>query len=185
VEDASIIALFIERDEKAIAELDAKYGALCRGLIGRILNDRRDAEECLNDLYMRMWRSIPPAEPKNLEAFAAKAARNEALMIIRRDVSKRGAAGVPLSEIAESLPAPESVEDGVIAAALTEEIDRFLKKKGAEKRGIFLRRYWFFDTVKEIAERYRTNEDRVNSILFRLRKELKGHLEKEGFFYEK
>ncbi|MBR4742884.1 MAG: sigma-70 family RNA polymerase sigma factor [Oscillospiraceae bacterium] len=185
MEDASIIALLKNRDENAIAELAAKYGGLCRSLIFRMLSDRRDAEECLNSMYLRLWNSIPPAEPGNLEAYVAKAARNEALMVIRKNGSARSlAAAVPLSELEECLPARESVEDSMTARALTEAINGFLKCTGTEKRGMFLRRYWFFDSMKEIAARYGTSETRVRTILFRTRKALMSYLKKEGFFNE-
>lgn len=182
MDDSSIIALFNSRDENALAELSAKYGGICRGLISRILTDNRDSEECFNSVLMRLWSSIPPAEPRNLGAYVAKAARNEALMMARK---KPRRAELPIAELEEWLPSPRGVEDDLQARSLNEAIYEFLKRADSEKRAIFLRRYWFLDPVKEIASRYKTSEGRVKSILFRTRKELRKYLEQEGFFHDR
>ena len=179
VEDARIIALLNERDEKAISVLMDKYGGLCRSLISGILKDRRDAEECLNTVFMKLWTSIPPARPNDLAAYIAKTARNEALMRYRRNKAARIGSEVPIDELELFIPSGEIPgEDG----GLVSSIGEFLKKQPELHRYAFMRRYWFFDTVKEIAQKCGSSESRIASMLFRMRNALRKYLEKEGYF---
>lgn len=180
MDDRELIAMLNARDESAVHALFETYGGLCRSIISHIVRDRRDAEECMNSVAMSIWRSIPPARPRDLKAYVAKAARNEALMVIRRNRAKRNAGvTVPLDELEACLPAPSGPEAEAETKELTRAINRFLKTLSAEKRGVFLRRYWFFDSVKEIAARYGISESKTASMLSRMRAALRGYLEKE------
>lgn len=181
MEDPIIIALLKKRDEKAVSMLMEKYGGLCRSLISRILSDKRDAEECVNGVFMRLWESIPPAKPNDLKAYIAKTARNEALMRLRKNNSSRIKTEVPLDEVELFLPSSETAEE---ATALKACIEGFLKKQSAERRFVFMRRYWFFDPVKDIAKMAGMSESKVTSLLFRTRNALRKHLEKEGYSIE-
>ena len=158
-----------------------KYGGLCRSLISNVLEDRRDAEECLNSVFMRMWTSIPPAAPKDLKAYIAKAARNEALMKLRSNKAARIGSEAPLEEMALFLPAGDEAEGRELADCIGE----FLKDQPKANRTAFIRRYWFFDPVKDIAARYGMSEKKVSQLLFRTRNALRKHLEKEGYFHDR
>lgn len=182
MDDREILILLNERNEEAVSAMTERYGGLCRSLIGNILRDERDIEECLNSVFMRLWSSIPPAQPENLTAYTAKTARNEALMRLR--TNKRGSAEIPTpaEELTGCLPPPDGE---VIAKELTERINCFLKELPSEKRKIFVRRYWFFDPIRDISRRLGISESKVKSTLFRLRNELKEYLGKEGLIDEK
>lgn len=180
MDDLQIIEMLKRRDPDAAEALLEKYGGLCRSIAAHVLRDPRDIEETVNGVMMRLWSSIPPAEPRNLKAYSAKAARNEALMRIRRDRSAANAAVMlPIEELEAVLPAPQGAEESAEAGELIRALNRFLETLGSEKRRVFLRRYWFFDPVAEIAENFGTSESKVKSILFRTRNELRNFLVKE------
>ena len=181
MDDSELIALFNRRDENAVAALMDKYGGLCRSLIGNILRDRRDVEECVNNVLFGIWSSIPPASPNDLKAYVAKAARNEALMRIRSNRAARIEHQVPFEEMELFLP---SAHDDAGAIELRELIERFLKEQSPERRTVFLRRYWLFEPVADIAKKCGMSESKVTSLLFRTRNSLRNYLEKEGFFNE-
>lgn len=181
MEDSEILLLLNKRDETAVAALVERFGGLCRSVMGNILRDRRDVEECLNSVLMRLWSSIPPARPKDLAAYTAKAARNEALMRLRRNGAALEDSKLPLDELELFLPASESAEDGI---ALRELIELFLKKQSEERRRIFILRYWFFEPVEAIAEKCGVSQSKVTSLLFRTRNSLRKYLESEGWFDE-
>ncbi len=178
--DEGIISLLNKRDESAVAALMDKYGALCRSLIGHILRDRRDVEECANNVLLRLWASIPPASPRDLKAYVAKTARNEALMRVRSNRAKGLDSQIPLDELELFLPGSENTEE---AAELKDLIERFLKSQSRERRGVFIRRYWLFEPVDEIARALGMSESKVKSLLFRTRNALREYLEKEGGIY--
>lgn len=177
--DSELIALLNKRDESALTALMDKYGALCRSLIGNILRDRRDVEECLNNMLFNIWASIPPASPKDLKAYAAKAARNEALMRVRANKARRLQNEIPLDELELFLPGSGSASE---AAELKDLIERFLNELSRERRVVFIRRYWLFESVDEIARSLDMSESKVKSLLFRTRNALREYLEKEGRF---
>lgn len=180
MEDSQIIDLLNKRDETAVTALMDKYGGLCRGLIGNVLTDRRDIEECLNGVMFRLWSAIPPARPENLMAYAAKTARNEALTRARTLKTKEGLDS-SLEEMEFFLPA---VQNESRAFELRELISLFLSGQTKLRRDVFIRRYWYFESNKEIAKRYSVSESKITSLLFRTRNALRNHLEKEGFFDE-
>lgn len=185
MEDSLIIELLNKRDEAAVSVLSEKYGGLCRSITSNLLSDSRDVEECVSSVLFRLWSSIPPAEPHDLTAYVAKAARNEALMRYRQNAAKRNfAASIPLEEIGDCLSGGADVEDELQAKALASAVERFVKTLPSEQRRIFMRRYWFFDSAKAIASLFGTNEKRINTILAKTRRQLRRYLVKEEFINE-
>ena len=182
MEDHEIVALFWARSEEAIRQASNKYGRYCRYIAEGILHSREDSEECVNDALLQAWRTIPPHRPERLAVFLGKITRNLSLDRWERErAQKRGGGEVSLAleELQDCLPAPNS---GQLAEdlALSEACNRFLAALPAEARKIFLRRYWYFSPVKEIAGDYGLSESRVKMSLLRSRKKLKRWLEKEG-----
>ncbi len=181
MEDEEIVELYFARDERALRETEAKYGPLCRKIAINILGAPQDAEECVNDVYLALWDAIPPARPRSLMAFAAGVTRRQALKRLRHDSAGKRSPGclVPLSELAEVLP-DERFSSGVEDEDLARLIGRFLREQSPEARCVFIRRYWYFDSVRDIAGRYGFSENKVKSLLFRGRNRLKDYLRKEG-----
>ena len=181
MDDLSIIELYFARDEQAIKETDKKYGKLCYRIAYNILNNNEDSEECVNDTYIGVWNAIPPTRPKSLMAFLCKITRNISLKRIEAMArQKRSQATiVSLDELAEILP-DESIGENITNDNLTELISDFLRKEKADVRNVFIRKYYFFDSVGDIAKRYGFTEDKVKSMLYHTRKKLKDHFIKEG-----
>lgn len=182
MEDTQIIQLFFARDQQAITELDTKYGGACRSLSCRILNDRLDAEECVNDAYLGTWNAIPPARPDPLLTFLLKIVRNLSIKRYHANtaVKRNSLYDVALSEVARDVTAPETVETEVEAQSLARLIEAFLDSLSRENRVIFLRRYWFSDSYEDIAHRVGLTEKNVSVRLTRLRRQLRAHLAREG-----
>ena len=183
MEDEKIIDLYWAREEEAIVETDKKYGNYCRSLSMRILKSREDSEECVNDTWLRAWSSMPPGRPACLCAFLGKITRN--LSISRYRMNRAGKRGggemeLVLTELEDCIPSAESVEEEMEGKELAAAIDRFLRGLGEEGRNIFVRRYFYLDSVREIEDRFRVSESKVKSQLFRLRNRLREQLEKEG-----
>ena len=183
MDDARITELFLRRDETAITAAAEKYGPRLHALARNLLGSDADAEECVNDAWLEAWNRIPPHEPRDyLFPFLAKIVRAKALNRVRaRTAEKRGGELVPLTEeLAELLPGPGNTEGAAEAADLAASVSRWLRGVSAEKRRVFLRRYWYAASVREIAEACGMSEGKVKSLLWRARRELKRHLEKEG-----
>lgn len=183
MEDHQIVELYWARSERAIPETADKYGRYCYSIACHILHSREDSEECVNDTYLHAWNAMPPQRPNKLSAFLGRITRN--LSLNRWDkysAEKRGAGQVFLSldELRECIPTPDRAEQIVDDIALADIFNRFLASLSAENRKIFMRRYWYFSSVKEIAEDYRFSESKVKMSLLRSRKSLKQFLEKEG-----
>lgn len=178
MEDQGIISLFFARDERAIAETRKKYGPLCMHLAGRILGNHQDAEECVDDAYFGLWNTIPPERPTFFQAFLCKIVRNFSLKRLEYNTArKRCPTGtVAFEELENLLP----YEDDRSEEELGELINRFLHNEKPLYRQVFLRKYWFFDSIEEIAQRFACSESAVKSMLMRTRKRLKTYLEKEG-----
>lgn len=181
MEDSSIVALFWARDEQALTETSAKYGKYCWSISFHILKNRQDAEECVNDTYVQAWNAMPPQKPFALGAFLGKITRNLSINVYRsRTAQKRGGklTQVVIDELLEcGNDGPEALLE---AAELSRLLDRFLRELPQKDCCIFLRRYWYVDTLEEIAGRYGLSLGSVKSSLFRSRKKLKAYLEKEG-----
>ena len=184
MDDGRIVDLYLARDETAIARTSEKYGAALRTLANRILDDEPASEECENDTYLEAWNRIPPHEPRDyLFPFIARIARHFAIdRCRRRDAQKRSAVLCELTQELElCLPAKENVEAEVNASELAAVIRRFLALCTEEQRGIFLRRYWYFDTIPAVAARFGFTESKVKVTLHRLRERLRAVLEEEGW----
>lgn len=183
MEDEKIVDLFFERSEQAIRELDKKYGKLCRRLSRNIVNNAQDAEECVSDAYLGAWNAIPPARPNPLPGYLCKIVRNISLKAYHsKGAAKRNSAyTVAMEEIEGCLADPNTVESAVEAEELAQIIARFLDTLTAENRVIFMRRYWFADSCREIAGLVGLTEKNVTVRLTRIRQKLKEYLiKKEG-----
>lgn len=181
--DAAIVELYWQRQERAIAETKTKYGAYCHAIARRILNDVQDAEECVNDTYLGAWNAMPPHRPTNLGTFLGKIARNLSLKRWRaRSAAKRGSGEVALSldELEECVAGTGSVEEHIEAEELASLIDGFLAGLSADDRRMFVCRYWHFDAVADIAQRFDFSQSKVKMSLKRTRDKLAVYLEQEG-----
>jgi RNA polymerase sigma-70 factor (ECF subfamily) len=177
MDDNEIIDLFWQRSEDALTECGSKFGGYCRTIAKNILDNDGDADECVNDTWLRAWNAIPPAKPSRLKAFLAKITRNLALDLYEKLSSqKRGGDSIEiaLDELAE-IAAPEADSNEI-----TKVINEFLRSEPAENSDIFVKRYWYLQSVREIAAEYAYNENKITSLLLRMRKRLKQNLESEG-----
>lgn len=186
MEDQLIIDLYFARDERAITETSGKYGRLLRSIAFGILKSMEDAEECESDTYLKAWNIIPPTRPTAFQAFLAKITRN--LSLDRYDslhAAKRGAGEVPLmiEELEECIPdeSASSTDDESNDEELKRILDKFLETLPQDARKIFMRRYFFGDSVNEIADRLGFGKSKVKMTLSRTRDSLKVLLEKEGY----
>lgn len=183
MDDKTIIDLFWERSEKAVTETANKYGSFCHNISYRILHNNQDAEECVNDTWLRAWDTIPPKRPERLAVYLGKITQNLSLDRFRNySAQKRKAAqtaGV-FEELSECVSGGDSVSEHIDRMILTELIEKFLRKQSDENRNIFIRRYWYYDSVREIAADFGMNEHSVATVLFRIRAQLKKELLKEG-----
>lgn len=180
LEDERILDLYWSRDDAAIHETSKKYGGQLQRLADRMLRAKEDAEECVNDTYLGAWNSIPPQRPGQFFAFLAKLCRNLACNKLDwMNAAKRKAELMPLTdELAQCIPdrAADRQRD---AQELGAALNAFLHTLSQESRVIFMRRYWFMDSVKEIADRCGIGESKVKTTLFRTRSKLREFLEKE------
>ena len=183
MEDNQIIDLYWARDQRAIDETSGKYGGFLLQLAWNILRSHADAEECVNDAYLAVWNGVPNAPPRSLLAYLAKVTRNIALKRLEHNqAQKRGDRFyLLLDELAEVLPGEDSVEDAVAQRELMEAINDFLKTKTDRgERQLFLRRYFWGDSIGELTVLFRHSESKVKSQLFRTRQRLRGYLEERG-----
>ena len=183
MDDRQIIELYNERSETAISETADKYGKYCYYIAYHILYNEQDSEECVNDTYLRAWEAIPPQYPNKLSAFLGRITRNLALNRYRYYMKEKrgyGQTSLVLDELQECVPATESTEQAIEEKLLVEVLNRFLHELPIEKRMMFLRRYWYLSSIKEIAEDYEISEGKVKMTLLRIRNKLKQTLEKEG-----
>ena len=179
--DEELIALYNKRSEQAIEETSKKYGGLCRSVAYGILRSEEDAEECVNDAYLAVWRAIPPEHPSSFSAFISKITRNAALNRLReRRAERRGGEqyDILLGELSECLPAGGG--DMTDDIALSQAMNRFLSSLDPTARMVFMRRYWYMKSSKEIAREFRLTDANVRIILHRARKKLKKCLSLEG-----
>ena len=184
IEDEKIIDLFFNRSEKAIQELDIKYGKVCHKLSYNILNNKQDAEECVNDAYLGAWNAIPPARPIPLLTYICKIIRNISLKIYyRKEAAKRSSHyTIAMEEIEACIAAPNTVEAEIEARELARIIEEFLNTLTVENRVIFMRRYWFSDSYKDIAGFVGLSEKNISVRLTRIREKMKQYLiEREVF----
>lgn len=182
MEDAKIIELYWQRNENAIAETDKKYGAYCHAISYNILKIHEDAEECVSDTYQHAWESIPPERPGKFKTWLGVVVRNITIDLCRKNHAEKRYDGfnVLLSELDDCVPSGENVEQIADAKALTDCINSWLAKLSPEDRKIFLRRYWYGETVSTIAKSKGLSSNAMTQKLYRMRSGLKNRLEKEG-----
>ena len=183
MDDNKIIDLYWARSQQAIAESETKYGAYCRTVARNILDRAEDAEECVNDTWLRAWNSMPPQRPTVLQAFFGKLTRNLSLDRWRRDrAQKRGGSQVELAldELEDCLSARDRVDEAVDAQITANLISNFVRGLPQQDRMLFVRRYWYFDSESAICTRFGISRSKAASMLYRLRQELKATLESEG-----
>lgn len=185
MEDSRIIELFFARSEQAITELSLKYGKLLLHIAHNILGDREDAAECVNDTYLGVWNSIPPNRPDPFIAYICRIARNQALKKHRSRTADKRKSSLALSfEELEGTLSCISAEDMWTAKETGAEINRFLETLDKESRVMFVRRYYFSDSVGNIARIFGMTENHVSVKLSRMRKQLKKYLAEKGILVE-
>lgn len=184
MDDNAIIELYFARDEGAIDATARQYGAYCAAIAQNILDGREAAEECVNDTWLRCWQSIPPQRPRSLKCFVGRIVRNLALSAWRADnAQKRGGsqAALALDELGECVSGGETPEGALDRQAFLSALDGFLSGLTRRNRDLFLRRYWYLDSVEQLAVRFSMSRTQVTTTLHRLRQKLRVHLQQEGF----
>lgn len=181
MDDTAIIELFFARAEQAITELARKYGRLCREIACNILRSRQDAEECENDTYLRVWDTVPPVKPDSLRAYVCRIVRNLSLDRLRYLTRQKRSTQFDtlLSELSDCIPAHINVEqtaDDTVIRAVT----AYLNTLDAQTRVLFVRRYFYMESVDSLSRRFRLNASSVSTRLTRARARLRKHLEQEG-----
>lgn len=183
MDDNQILDLYWRRSENAISETANKYGKYCHYIAYNILRDNGDSEECVNDTYLKAWEIIPPHRPNRLSTFIGKITRNLALNKYKHyTAQKRGSGQVSLAldELQECLSTNNGVDKVIDDLTLTDVLNRFLASLPSETRKVFMRRYWYLSSIKDIADDFKISESKTKMMLLRARKELKKILEKEG-----
>ena len=183
-DDEKIIELFFERSEQAIGELDSKYGKTCHNLSYNIVNNRQDAEECVNDAYLGAWDTIPPTKPNPLLSYILKIVRNISVKCYwsKKAAKRNSLYTAAMEEIEGCLASSDTVEEQIEAKELARIIEEFLDTLTLENRVIFIRRYWFADSYRDIAEFVGLTEKNISVRLTRIREKMKQHLIERGVF---
>ena len=183
MEDARIVELYWDRDEAAISESSAKYGGYCYQIAFRILALREDAEECVGDTWLRAWEAMPPSRPGRLDTFLGKITRNVSIDRWRtRSAYKRGGGefSLCLEELTNCTSGQPSVEDQQIQKEVVQTLNVFLKQLPETERKVFVCRYWYMDSIRDISEGFGISQTRVTTMLHRTRERLRKQLKKEG-----
>ena len=179
MDDRNIVALYWSRDERAISETDAKYGRMLRQLAERILRSAADGEEILNDSYLAAWNSMPDNRPDRLGGYMAKITRNLSLNRRERDAAEKRGGGAVLAELSECIPGGTTPVEEYENDLLRKAIERFLYGLDREKRVVFVKRYFFSESLAEIAHETGLSEPKLKSMLHRLRLALREALTRE------
>lgn len=182
MEDQLIIKKFNERSEEAIRELSDKYGTLCKAVANRITGNEQDAEECLNDALLAVWNNVPPESPDPLSTYVCRITRNLSLKKYHANTAKKRDTryDLVLEELEECLAGDSSVEDEILAKELQQSMNDFLPGLKKTDRIIFVKRYWFLESVSEIADSIGRNNNYVTVHLHRSRKKLEDYLKRKG-----
>lgn len=182
MDDRAIIRLLFDRAEEAISAMADKFGRRLKSLALNILGSFRDAEECVSDTYLSVWNAIPPKNPDSLTGFVYRTGRNQALKRLRNQAAQKrnDRYDLSLDELAGCIPGP-ALEERVLAMELGLAIDAFLAEQSRENRILFLRRYWFGDSVRDIAGAFGMKENAVSVRLSRIRGNLRTYLIEEGY----
>lgn len=183
MDDSKIIDLFYARSEQAIVELSTKYGSVFNRIARNILNDPLDAEECVNDAYLGAWNTIPPQNPYPLLTYVCRIVRNLAAMKYHANtaIKRNSYYDTALDELEDCLAAPADVDEELSAKELSILLDRFLDTLEEKNRVMFVRRYWYSDSIPDIATRFHMSNNNVSVRLLRMREKLKKYLMKEGY----
>lgn len=181
MEDKIIIELYWERKEEAVKETALKYGKLCAYIARNILSSQEDSEECVNDTYFAVWNAIPNERPNIFSAFISRITRNLALKKYEYlSAAKRNPGAITsLEELGDCISGTESVEAEIEKRHIESTIDTFLWQQSEEKRNIFIRRYWYFDTIESICKSTGFSQSKVKSMLYQMRQKLRKKLESE------
>ena len=182
MEDNQIIALYFRRSEQAIVETDQKYGPYCFRIASSILSSPEDGEECVSDTYLTAWKSIPPNRPAHLAPFLGKIARHIALDRWRRHFAQKrggGEVALALEELEDCIPGSDTPEDALRRKEFREGLNRFLASLPEQERMIFVSRYWYLRSIREISQATGQSESSIKTRLFRTRSKLRTFLEKE------
>ena len=186
-EDIKIIDLLFERNESGLSQIEAKYKNLYKSILAKLLSNGEDVEECDNDVLLAVWNSIPPNRPENLSAYICKIARNVSINKFKYNTRTKRSKGyiTALEELSECIPdkaAEGSFDKKAEQKEISEAISDFLRGMDAETRILFIRRYFYLESVTELSKRYGISENRISVKLFRTRAKLHKYLEKEGIF---
>ena len=182
MDDREILDLLMRRDEQAIQGLQIRFGHRLQRLAQNILSSEADAQECVSDTYLAVWNSIPPRRPLSLSAYVIRVCKNISISRLRANMAqKRSGYEVALDELSEAI-GTQTLEETLAARELGQAIDRFLDTLNAESRVIFLRRYWYGDSIADIARLVSLSENTVYVRLSRSRAKLREHLKKEGYY---
>ena len=182
--DEKIIALLFERSESVLGDIEENYGKLCRHTAANILSNSADAEECVNDAYLRIWNSIPPQRPASFKAYLLKTVKNISLNRAKYNLADKRSENDALSSddlegvLSENSDSTFEAEE---KKRLTEEINSFLASLSEESRILFVRRYWYGDSISYLAKMTGESENNISQKLFKIRGKLKKHLTKGGF----
>lgn len=182
--DEELVRRLWARDEEALSAVQQQYGSYCRSIALRILGNEADAEECVNDALLKTWSSVPPNRPDSLKAYVGRITRNLAFNLYQKQrAGKRGGGSFDavLDELAECIPGGSEPEEEILKQELSAEINVFLAGLSKENRMLFVSRYWYADSIPEIAKRFRFSENTVSVRLSRLRAKLKKHLTEGGY----
>ena len=182
--DDQIVELYWQRNEAAIGKTEKKYGTYCRAIAMNILQDREDAGECVNDTWLKAWNAIPPARPRQLKLFLARITRNLALnRLEEKSAEKRGGGQIfqVLDELVECVSTGGAVEEAILEEELRRSINQFVRQLPERDCNVFVRRYFFVDSIEEIGSRYGMTKNHVMVSLSRTRRKLKDHLRQEGY----
>ena len=179
--DTQLIELYIARSEEAVEQTQQQYGAYCRKIASTILENELDVEECLSDVWLRVWNAIPPQTPEYFKGWLATITRNSALTICRKRAREPQTVGEAAFELALDLT--DGPEDRIDTRLLGEAISRFLEQQPRHIRTAFLRRYWYGDSVEETAKFCGWGQGKTKTVLFRTRKKLKEYLIKEDLYH--
>ena len=181
MDDKQIVALYWERSEDAIAQTEKKYGRYCHYIARNILYSDQDAEDCVNDTYQKAWETMPPKKPELLSAYLGKLTRHIAINCYIHDHADKRSPGMQmiLDEAEEFIPDPadSDISDEI---HLRDAINSFVASLTQEVRVVFVRRYWYMSSVKDIAKDYGMTESKVKITLMRTRNRFKEYLEREG-----
>ena len=184
MDDSAIVQLYFDRSEDAISETDRKYGPYCYTIAHNILANKEDAEESVSDTYLAAWNAMPPRRPSILSTFLGKIIRRLSIDRWRiRTAYKRGGGELPLAldELSECVSGGETPEQTLMRRQLALRFNQFLQGLPETERSVFLCRYWYIDSIAQIAERFGFTESKVTSMLHRTRGKLRTWLEKEGW----